>query len=42
VINSVGESGKDDLRQAVHAAVSNKRAGGMELIWAQGFSEAVH
>ncbi len=32
VINSVGESGKDDLRQAVRAAVINKRAGGMWLI----------
>jgi len=32
VINSVGESGKDDLRQAVRAAVINKRAGGMGLI----------
>lgn len=32
MINSGGESGKDDLRQAVRTAVINKRAGGMGLI----------
>jgi len=32
LINSGGESGKDDLRQAVRTAVINKRAGGMGLI----------
>ena len=32
MINSGGESGKDDLRQAVITAVINKRAGGMGLI----------
>jgi class I fructose-bisphosphate aldolase len=32
MINSGGESGKDDLRQAVATAVINKRAGGMGLI----------
>jgi class I fructose-bisphosphate aldolase len=32
MINSGGASGKDDLRQAVHTAVINKRAGGMGLI----------
>ena len=32
MINSGGESGKDDLHQAVRTAVINKRAGGMGLI----------
>jgi class I fructose-bisphosphate aldolase len=32
MINSGGESGKDDLRQGVRTAVINKRAGGMGLI----------
>jgi class I fructose-bisphosphate aldolase len=32
MINSGGESGGDDLRQAVRTAVINKRAGGMGLI----------
>ncbi len=32
LINSGGESGKDDLHQAVRTAVINKRAGGMGLI----------
>jgi class I fructose-bisphosphate aldolase len=32
LINSGGESGKDDLQQAVRTAVINKRAGGMGLI----------
>jgi len=32
LINSGGESGQDDLRQAVRTAVINKRAGGMGLI----------
>jgi class I fructose-bisphosphate aldolase len=32
MINSDGESGKDDLHQAVRTAVINKRAGGMGLI----------
>ena len=32
MINSGGESGKDDLAQAVRTAVINKRAGGMGLI----------
>ena len=32
LINSGGESGKDDLTQAVRTAVINKRAGGMGLI----------
>lgn len=32
MINSGGESGSDDLRQAVRTAVINKRAGGMGLI----------
>ena len=32
MINSGGESGKDDLQQAVRTAVINKRAGGMGLI----------
>jgi len=32
MINSGGESGKDDLRQAVRTAVINKRAGGIGLI----------
>lgn len=32
LINSGGESGKDDLLQAVRTAVINKRAGGMGLI----------
>jgi len=32
MINSGGESGSDDLRQAIRTAVINKRAGGMGLI----------
>jgi class I fructose-bisphosphate aldolase len=32
LINSGGESGGDDLRDAVRLAVINKRAGGMGLI----------
>jgi len=32
LINSGGESGKNDLEQAVRTAVVNKRAGGMGLI----------
>jgi class I fructose-bisphosphate aldolase len=32
LINSGGESGKNDLQQAVRTAVINKRAGGMGLI----------
>jgi len=32
MINSGGESGKNDLQQAVRTAVINKRAGGMGLI----------
>jgi class I fructose-bisphosphate aldolase len=32
MINSGGEAGKDDLKQAVRTAVINKRAGGMGLI----------
>ena len=32
MINSGGESGSDDLHQAVRTAVINKRAGGMGLI----------
>ena len=32
LINSGGPSGKDDLKQAVHTAVINKRAGGIGLI----------
>ncbi len=32
LINSGGESGQDDLRQAVRTAVINKRAGGMGMI----------
>ena len=32
MINSGGSSGKNDLQQAVKAAVINKRAGGMGLI----------
>lgn len=32
MINSGGESGNDDLRQAIRTAVINKRAGGMGLI----------
>lgn len=32
MINSGGESGKDDLHQAVRTAVINKRAGGMGMI----------
>src|SRR5512144_1100201 len=32
LINSGGESGKDDMQQAVRTAVINKRAGGMGLI----------
>ncbi len=32
LINSGGESGKDDLKDAVYTAVVNKRAGGMGLI----------
>lgn len=32
LINSGGDSGEDDLRQAVKTAVINKRAGGMGLI----------
>ncbi len=32
MINSGGPSGQDDLQQAVHTAVINKRAGGMGLI----------
>lgn len=46
MINSGGESGKDDLRQAVRTAVINKRAGGMGLIsgrkaFQKPFSEGV-
>ena len=32
LINSGGESGQNDLQQAVRTAVINKRAGGMGLI----------
>lgn len=32
LVNSGGASGSDDLRQAVRAAVINKRAGGLGLI----------
>lgn len=32
MINSGGESGSDDLRQAIRTAIINKRAGGMGLI----------
>jgi class I fructose-bisphosphate aldolase len=32
LINSGGESGKNDLKEAVYAAIVNKRAGGMGLI----------
>jgi class I fructose-bisphosphate aldolase len=32
MINSGGESGSDDLQQAIRTAVINKRAGGMGLI----------
>jgi class I fructose-bisphosphate aldolase len=32
MINSGGEAGKDDLKQAIRTAVINKRAGGMGLI----------
>ena len=32
MVNSGGESGKNDLHDAVHTAVINKRAGGMGLI----------
>ncbi len=32
LINSGGESGKNDLKEAVYAAVVNKRAGGMGII----------
>nr|MBP9101179.1 fructose-bisphosphate aldolase [Nitrosomonas sp.] len=32
MINSGGESGGDDLHQAIRTAVINKRAGGMGLI----------